>query len=133
MLHCPMLVFICGLRLRAVTVPAQVTHGANPDPRELGVHFRPKFRSDFAAGTGAPLGDLAKPTAFPNLFLVPSKPELAGAAVELAGREGGEPCDHHLGMVRLGRRDADDRTKRAAGERRAEADGERGARSVDDA
>ena len=32
---------------------------------------------------GAPLAELAKPTAFPNLFLVPSKPELAGAAVEL--------------------------------------------------
>ena len=39
---------------------------------------------------GAPLGDLAKPTAFPNLFLVPSKPELAGAAVELAGRDGSD-------------------------------------------
>jgi chromosome partitioning protein len=39
---------------------------------------------------GAPVGELAKPTAFPNLFLVPSKPELAGAAVELAGRDGGD-------------------------------------------
>ncbi len=39
---------------------------------------------------GAPLAELARPTRFPNLFLVPSKPELAGAAVELAGRPGGE-------------------------------------------
>src|SRR5207248_5871725 len=39
---------------------------------------------------GAPLDQLAKPTAFPGLFVVPSKPELAGAAVELAGREDGE-------------------------------------------
>jgi chromosome partitioning protein len=39
---------------------------------------------------GAPLDELAKPTAFPNLFLVPAKPELAGAAVELSRREDGE-------------------------------------------
>ena len=34
--------------------------------------------------------ELAKPTAFPNLFLIPSKPELAGAAVELSRRDDGE-------------------------------------------
>ena len=39
---------------------------------------------------GAPLAELAKPTRFPNLFLVPSKPDLAGAAVELGRREDGE-------------------------------------------
>jgi chromosome partitioning protein len=39
---------------------------------------------------GAPLAELAKPTRFENLWLVPSKPELAGAAVELARREDGE-------------------------------------------
>jgi chromosome partitioning protein len=39
---------------------------------------------------GAPLHDLAKPTRFPNLDLVPSKPDLAGAVVELARREDGE-------------------------------------------
>jgi chromosome partitioning protein len=39
---------------------------------------------------GVPLRELAKPTPFDNLDLVPSKPELAGAAVELAAREGGE-------------------------------------------
>jgi chromosome partitioning protein len=39
---------------------------------------------------GAPLRELAKPTSLDNLDLVPSKPELAGAAVELATRDGGE-------------------------------------------
>src|SRR2546430_4556019 len=39
---------------------------------------------------GAPLARLAKPTQFPRLHLVPSRPELAGAAVELAGRADGE-------------------------------------------
>ena len=39
---------------------------------------------------GAALDDLAKPTRFENLFLVPSRPELAGAAVELSRREDGD-------------------------------------------
>ena len=39
---------------------------------------------------GAPLAELAKPTRFENLWLVPSKPELAGAAVELSRRSDGE-------------------------------------------
>ena len=39
---------------------------------------------------GIPLHELAKPTAFDNLDLVPAKPELAAAAVELALRDGGE-------------------------------------------
>ena len=39
---------------------------------------------------GAPLGELAKPTRFTNLHLVPSKPDLAGAAVDLARRSDGE-------------------------------------------
>jgi len=39
---------------------------------------------------GAPLSELAKPTRFANLFLVPSRPELAGAAVELSQRPDGE-------------------------------------------
>jgi chromosome partitioning protein len=39
---------------------------------------------------GAPVARLAKPTQFPRLHLVPSRPELAGAAVELAGRDDGE-------------------------------------------
>ena len=39
---------------------------------------------------GIPLRELATPTAFRNLDLVPAKPDLAGAAVELALRDGGE-------------------------------------------
>src|SRR5262249_40010984 len=38
---------------------------------------------------GAPLRELVRRTKFPNLHLVPSKPELAGAAVELAQRGDG--------------------------------------------
>ena len=39
---------------------------------------------------GVPLVRLAKPTRFARLELVPSRPELAGAAVELSRREDGE-------------------------------------------
>jgi chromosome partitioning protein len=39
---------------------------------------------------GAPLRELVKPTSFPNLYLVPSKPDLAGATVELAQRGDGD-------------------------------------------
>jgi chromosome partitioning protein len=39
---------------------------------------------------GAAVEELVKPTAFPNLFLIPARPELAGAAVELAQRPDGE-------------------------------------------
>ena len=39
---------------------------------------------------GAPLRELARQTGFPNLELVPSKPALAAAAVELSALAGGE-------------------------------------------
>jgi chromosome partitioning protein len=39
---------------------------------------------------GAPLAELARPTPFPNLDLVPARPELAAAAVELSQRADGE-------------------------------------------
>jgi chromosome partitioning protein len=39
---------------------------------------------------GAPLEDVVRPTRFERLALVPSRPELAGAAVELARRDDGE-------------------------------------------
>ena len=39
---------------------------------------------------GAPLRELARPTSFENLELVPAKPELAAAAVELSALAGGE-------------------------------------------
>jgi chromosome partitioning protein len=39
---------------------------------------------------GAPLAEVVRETRFPNLFLVPSQAELAGAAVELSQRADGE-------------------------------------------
>ena len=39
---------------------------------------------------GVPLAELAKPTAFPNLDLVPARPDLAAVAVQLSALEGGE-------------------------------------------
>src|SRR5438309_1766528 len=39
---------------------------------------------------GAPLSELARPTRFPNLDLVPAKEDLAGAAAELSRRSDGE-------------------------------------------
>jgi chromosome partitioning protein len=55
-----------------------------------GLGMRANGTSSYDLLDGAPLDELAKPTAFPNLFLVPSKPELAGTAVELSRREDGE-------------------------------------------
>jgi chromosome partitioning protein len=55
-----------------------------------GLGMRANGSSSYDLLDGAPVGELAKATAFPNLFLVPSKPELAGAAVELAGRDGSD-------------------------------------------
>ena len=55
-----------------------------------GLGMRANGTSSYDLLDGAPIDEIAKPTPFPNLFLVPSKPELAGAAVELAGREGAD-------------------------------------------
>jgi chromosome partitioning protein len=55
-----------------------------------GLGMRANGTSTYDLLDGVPLSELAKPTKFENLFLVPSKPELAGAAVELAQREDGE-------------------------------------------
>jgi chromosome partitioning protein len=55
-----------------------------------GLGMRANGTSSYDLLDGAPLEDLVKPTAFPNLFLVPSKPELAGAAVELSRRDDGD-------------------------------------------
>jgi chromosome partitioning protein len=55
-----------------------------------GLGMRANGTSSYDLLDGAPLADLVKPTAFHNLFLVPSKPELAGAAVELSRRDDGE-------------------------------------------
>ena len=55
-----------------------------------GLGMRANGTSTYDLLDGAPLAELAKPTRFANLFLVPSKPELAGAAVELSQRPDGE-------------------------------------------
>jgi len=55
-----------------------------------GLGMRANGTSSYDLLDGAPVGELAKATAFPNLFLIPSKPELAGAAVELSRRPDGE-------------------------------------------
>jgi chromosome partitioning protein len=55
-----------------------------------GLGARANGTSTYDLLDGAPLSRLAKETAFPGLDLVPSRPELAGAAIELAGREDGE-------------------------------------------
>ena len=55
-----------------------------------GLGMRANGTSSYDLLDGAPLAELAKPTAFQNLFLVPAKPELAGAAVELSRRDDGD-------------------------------------------
>jgi chromosome partitioning protein len=55
-----------------------------------GLGVRANGVSSYDLLDGVPLSDLAKPTRFPNLFLIPSKPDLAGAVVELARRDDGE-------------------------------------------
>jgi chromosome partitioning protein len=55
-----------------------------------GLGMRANGTSTYDLLDGAPLAELAKPTQFANLFLVPSRPELAGAAVELSRRDDGE-------------------------------------------
>ena len=55
-----------------------------------GLGERANGTSSYDLLDGAPLEELAKPTRFENLWLVPAKPELAGAVVELARRDDGE-------------------------------------------
>jgi chromosome partitioning protein len=55
-----------------------------------GLGERANGRSTYDLLDGVPLAELARPTRFPNLDLVPSKPDLAGAVVELARRDDGE-------------------------------------------
>jgi chromosome partitioning protein len=55
-----------------------------------GLGMRANGTSSYDLLDGAPVAELARPTAFANLFLVPSRPELAGAAVELARRDDGD-------------------------------------------
>jgi chromosome partitioning protein len=55
-----------------------------------GLGMRANGTSTYDLLDGVPLQELAKATRWENLFLVPSKPELAGAAVELSRRDDGE-------------------------------------------
>jgi chromosome partitioning protein len=55
-----------------------------------GLGERARDGSTYDLLDGVPLADLTCPTRFPRLSLVPAKPDLAGAAVELAGRPDGE-------------------------------------------
>ena len=55
-----------------------------------GLGMRANGTSSYDLIDGAPLAELAMPTAFPNLSLVPAKPDLAGAVVELSRRDDGE-------------------------------------------
>ena len=55
-----------------------------------GLGMRANGTSSYDLLDGVPVVELAKPTAFPNLFVVPSTPALAGAAVELSRRDDGE-------------------------------------------
>src|SRR5213082_332944 len=52
-----------------------------------GLGMRANGTSTYDLLDGASLAELARPTRFANLFLVPSRPELAGAAVELSRRD----------------------------------------------
>jgi len=55
-----------------------------------GLGERANGTSSYDLLDGAPLDDLIKHTRFSNLDLVPAKPDLAGAVVELAQRPGGD-------------------------------------------
>ncbi len=55
-----------------------------------GLGMKANGTSSYDLLDGATVAELAKPTAFPNLYCIPSKPELAGAAVELSRRTDGE-------------------------------------------
>ncbi len=55
-----------------------------------GLGARANGTSSYDLLDGAPLDQLTRPTRFANLDLVPAKPELAGAVVELARRDDGE-------------------------------------------
>ncbi|HEY5478121.1 MAG TPA: ParA family protein [Gaiellaceae bacterium] len=55
-----------------------------------GLGARANGTSSYDLLDGAPLDDLVKRTRFANLDLIPAKPDLAGAAVELAQRAGGD-------------------------------------------
>ena len=67
-----------------------------------GLGMRANGSSSYDLLDGAPLAELVHPTAFANLDLVPAKPDLAGAVVELARRADG---DRYLAQSLAGARE----------------------------
>ena len=72
---------------------------ANATP---GLGARANGVSSYDLLDGAPLAELTRPTRFPNLDLVPAKPDLAGAVVELARRD---DADRYLAEALAGATD----------------------------
>src|SRR3954451_24696840 len=88
-----------GKTTTAINVAACLAEAGEPalvvdlDPQAnatSGLGMQANGTSTYDLLDGAPLATLAKPTPFANLFLVPSRPELAGAAVELSQRDDGD-------------------------------------------
>jgi chromosome partitioning protein len=55
-----------------------------------GLGMRANGTSSYDLLDGAPLSELARPTAFANLSLIPARPDLAGVVVELARHDDGD-------------------------------------------
>jgi len=68
-----------------------------------GLGERANGTSSYDLLDGAPVEEIARPTRFDNLELVPAKPELAGAAVELARHADGERYLRHSLAAARGR------------------------------
>ena len=77
----------CLAEAGAATVVVDLDPQANATS---GLGESPGSPSSYDLLDGAALGDVVRATRFTNLFLVPSQPELAGAAVELSQRADGE-------------------------------------------
>ncbi|HKF14641.1 MAG TPA: ParA family protein [Gaiellaceae bacterium] len=88
-----------GKTTTAVNLAACLAHAGEPalvvdlDPQAnatSGLGARANGSSSYDLLDGAPLATLVRPTAFPNLAIVPATPALAGAVVELARRDDGD-------------------------------------------
>ncbi|MGH3103434.1 MAG: ParA family protein [Gaiellaceae bacterium] len=88
-----------GKTTTAINVAACLAEAGEPalvidlDPQAnatSGLGERANGSSTYDLLDGAPLEELIRPTRFANLDLVPARPDLAGATVELARREDGE-------------------------------------------
>jgi chromosome partitioning protein len=88
-----------GKTTTAINVAACLAEAGEPalvvdlDPQAnatSGLGMRANGTSSYDLLDGAPLAELVRPTRFANLHLVPSRPELAGAVIELSRRQDGE-------------------------------------------